>query len=108
MLVFQLDQLYVIYVSKVKIYYPSQPPSLTCKCRIPRGLQYLKSCIRTGLDFSYTATSVIIQVLQCGGVGVDETEMVLQPAHLRGVPGLLQLPQPGYLVHQLPLLGDPQ
>ena len=53
-------------------------------------------------------TSVIIQILQCRGVGVDQTEMVLQPAHLRGVPGLLQLPQPGYLVHQLPLLGDPQ
>ena len=53
-------------------------------------------------------TSVIIQVLQCRGVGVDQTEMVLQPAHLRGVPGLLQLPQPGYLVHQLPLLGDPE
>ena len=110
MLVFQLDQLYVIYVSKVKIYYPSSPslPHLTCKCQIPRGLQYLKSCIRTGLDFSYTATSVIIQVLQCGGVGVDETEMVLQPAHLGGVPGLLELPQPSYLVHQLPLLRDPQ
>ena len=53
-------------------------------------------------------TSVIIEVLQGRGVGVDQVEMVLQPAHLRGVPGLPQLPQPRYLVHQLPLLGDPE
>ena len=53
-------------------------------------------------------TAVIIKVLQSCGVSIDKVEMVLQPTHLGGVPGLPQLPQPRYLVHQLPLLGDPQ
>ena len=53
-------------------------------------------------------TAVIIEVLQSCGVSIDKVEMVLQPTHLRGVPGLPQLPQSGYLVHQLPLLGDPE
>ena len=37
--------------AKWKFTIPALPPSLTCKCQIPRGLQYLKSCIRTGLDW---------------------------------------------------------
>ena len=53
-------------------------------------------------------TAVIIKVLQSCGVSIDKVEMVLQPTHLRGVPGLPQLPQSGYLVHQLPLLRDPE
>ena len=53
-------------------------------------------------------TAVVEQVLQLVSVGVDEVEVVLQPGHLTGVPGLLQLSQPGDLVHQLLLLTDPQ
>ena len=60
------------------------------------------------MDGRMTLTTVGVEVLGLGVVGVDEGEAVVQPAHLDRVPGLPQLPQPRQLVHHLLLLRDPQ